>query len=306
MVSNKFWFGFTAFFVFVFPLFFIYTGHFLSSPIFATISLVIGTILWFIFIIRTYIQTIVVPLKQQHEMRSVINEGQLRQGTVERKILRKKLKDDQQLVDIIVGFENLSGTYVKQNLEFIDTKPHQQRYEEGRHLNLRLSKTGRSPGILLADTKVYFSWKSGFLACSFLIIYMIGTFFFSLLPIQQRTWLRFLALWHPWVLTPFLGLLLFNLKNVVGIFLSGDAKIEEKLTLWGKKVMAEVQSVEETGISFNDQPQVKYTLEFVDEKGKTHVVSIRHMVPLTELHQLGAKTKEILYLPEDPQCITFC
>lgn len=305
MIGNKFWFGYMAFFVFVFPMFFSYTGRWLSSPMVATISLAAGAILWGIFIFRTFRQTVATPLKMRKEMYSTMSEGELRQATVLNKTLRKKMNNGFEMIEIVVGFENLSRTDVKYSFAFIDTKPYLQRYKQGRHINLRLSKTGRSPAITMADATVQFDWKTGLFACFFLVIYMVGTFAFHYYKYSNGHGWRFLSLWHPWLMTPVMGLFCFNLGNVLGKLFGGNPKIQEMLILRGKKAMAKVQSANQTGTMINEQPQIKFILEFTDDKGDTHVVSIRKIVLLTELYLVNEQTKEILYLPENPQQITF-
>src|SRR5690606_39256030 len=116
---------------------------------------------------------------------------------------------------------------------------------------------------------------------------------------------RFISLWHPWVMTPFLGLLLFNVTGIFGRFFGGKQEHEENLLLYGKKTTAIVQRADQTGTYINEQPQIKYILQYADDKGKQHVVTLKKIVLLTDLHRVNTGTQDILYLPDDPKKITF-
>lgn len=305
-MGKIFWFGYMAFFVFVFPLFFSYVGSSTSSPILATISLMVGLLAWGIFICWTCRQTIVEPIKLQRNMRTLIAEGQRRQGTVVHKSLLKKQKDGNERVEVVVQFENLTGTSVQKTFAFTDSRPYQKRYEAGHSVNLRLSKVPQSPSVILDDAQIRFSWKIGFFACLFVIVYMIVTFAWHYATFSNGNGWRFLSLWHPWLMTPFMGLLLFNVTTIFGKLGGRNQEREEKLILQGKKARAVVQRADQTGTYINEQPQIRYTLAFTDDKGKEHVVSIKRIVPLTELHLASTGTRDILYLPDDPEQLTFC
>lgn len=306
-MGRKFWFGYMAFFVFVFPLFFSYVGNFISSPIWATVSLAVGLIGWIIFIYWTYKQAIAQPRKLQRIIHSLVDQGLQRKGTVAHKSLLKQQKDGSEMIEILVQFENLVGTPVQQVFAFTDTKPHQKRYEVGRSINLRLSRTPQSPSVVVEDMQTKFSWTFGLFALAFVVVYMIGTFAFHYSMYSNGKGWRFMSLWHPWIMTPFTGLLLFNVTAIFGkLFGGGSPETEEKLILQGKKAKAVVQRADQTGTYINEQPQIRYTLAFTDERGKNHVVSIKRIVPLTELHLARTGTRDILYLPDDPDQITFC
>lgn len=306
-MGAKFWFFYSAFFVFVFPLFFSFSGGFLSSPIWATISLCIGIIAWCIFIYKIYARTIVQPLKTQRNIHRLLEDGKRVQGTVQDKvILLKKQQEDTEMMEIAVSFQNLEGTPVKKVFQFLDTKPRLKRYETGRTVDLRLSRTFQVPAIILADTQTRFSWKTGFFACLFVVAYMLGTFAWHYATFSNGHGWRFLSLWHPWLMTPFMGLLLFSLPLLLGRFFGGGKDREEKLLLFGKKATAVVQHAEQTGTYINEQPQIRYILKFTDDKGKEHVVTFKKIVSLMELHTVNADTQDILYLPEDPEQLTFC
>lgn len=81
--------------------------------------------------------------------------------------------------------------------------------------------------------------------------------------------------------------------------------MEENLVLYGKKATAVVQRADQTGTYINEQPQIKYILQYNDDKGQQHLVTLKKIVPLTQLHYVNTGTQDILYLPDDPEKIVF-
>jgi len=304
-MGQKFWFGYIAFFVFIFPLFFSYSGSFMSSPIVSTIALGVGLIGWLIFISWTYAQTIARPRKLRRNIIALVDEGRLTRGKILDKILLKKQKDGSQVLEIVVEFQNLSNTLVKNVFEFTDSRPHERRFEVGNNINLRLSTTQQSPGIVMADIQTKFSWKFGLIATSFVVLYMVGTFIVHYRIFSEGNGWRFISFWHPWVMTPYMGLFFFNMTKMIGRFFGGKHAHDEDLLLYGKKATAIVQRAEQTGTYINEQPQMKYILKFTDDKGVEHVVTLKRIVLLTDLHRANTGTQNILYLPDDPEKITF-
>ena len=306
-MGRIFWFAYMAFFVFIFPLFFSYVGNSVSSPIWSTICLAIGLIAWILFIYWTFKQSISHPRKLQRTIKEVLEEGQYRKGTITQKSIVKRFKNGHQQLEIVVQFVNLVGTSVSQAFQFTDTKPEQNRYEVNRSISLRLSKTGQSPAVVLDDTQTKFSWKVGVLAIAFVIVYMVVTFAFHYENYSNGKGWRFMSLGHPWVLTPCIGLLVFNITTIIGKLFGGrNVNREEQLIVRGKKAQAKVERADQTGTYINEQPQIKYILSFTDEHGKNHVVSIKRIVPLTELHLAVTGPRDILYLPDDPEQVSFC
>src|SRR5690606_9434242 len=131
----------------------------------------------------------------------------------------------------------------------------------------------------------------GLLATFFVILYMVATFIFHYTMFSNGNGWRFISLWHPWVMTPFLGLLLFNVTGIFGRFFGGKQEHEENLLLYGKKTTAIVQRADQTGTYINEQPQIKYILQYADDKGKPHVVTLKKIVLLTDLHRVNTGTQ---------------
>ena len=303
-MSKKFWAFYIAFFVFVFPLFFSFSAEYIWSPLWSTISLAVGLVGWIIFIAFAYFQMIVKPQKMQQNLDLLKQRGRLEQGKILDKIILRKVNNFEE-IEIIVQFKNLTDTLVNYTFQFTDSRPHERRFEEGNHVNLRLATEDQFPGVILADARTSFSSKYGIFFLFFIVVYMIGTFIAHYHFYSNGNGWRFITLWHPWVFTPFEGLLIYGFAGRLIGMIGGNPKQEEKLILYGRKAEATVQRADETGTYINEQPQIKFMLKYIDYQGQTQNVILKKIVPLTELYSAKTGTRNILYLPENPDQIMF-
>ena len=301
-MNTKFWIGYTAFFVFVFPLFFSFGGSYGSSALWATVALILGLLGWMIFIRVLFVMQITKPKHVKNTLQSILEEGKRRQGIVIDKELIKHVDQDKEHIRILVQFPNRVGTVIEKYFEITDTMPYQKRYERGSTVNLRIANDDRIPGVILADTQISFSATLGLGILLFVLCYMVGTFLWHYSMYSDGKGWRFLSLYHPWVFTPFIGILMFRGMRIL---VQGSPEKEERLLLGGKKAEARVQRAEQTGTMINDQPEIRFTLQFMDEKGKEYNVKFKKIVLLTEMHLISQKTRTVLYLPEDPQQVMF-
>lgn len=75
---------------------------------------------------------------------------------------------------------------------------------------------------------------------------------------------------------------------------------QSRLVVFGKKAAAEVMEITPTATTINDQPQIRFSLNFTDEKGPTHYKTLKKVVLLTDLYHQQIGSREALYLPENP------
>ena len=248
-----------------------------------------------------YQKNISTPLKQRNTIYNLLRDGKVRQGTIINKHIVKQLNDQQEQLNLLIEFENLEGTRVKKEFEIVDTQPYQNRYEKNNPIKLRLATTASTPSIILENTQVKFSPRLGILLIVLSIIYMLGTFIWHYHTFSNGNGWRFLSFWHPWLITPYSSLLMFGRVSL----LLTSKKDDEQLILRGRQASATVIKFEQTGTYINEQPEIRFTLEFTDYKGKQHLISFTEIVLITDLYKNAEKTREILYLPEDPNIVVF-
>jgi len=278
----------------------------LTSPLTAIIYLCLGTLAWSMLIAAFY-RVYVKPNKKKFKnMASILERGLPITAHVERKILDKEKKGGQ-VLDLQISFKNLSNTLVQVPFTIYDRNPELKRYEVGEFIKMRVDPKLRAPVMLHEDIKL---GKSE--AMQGYLYYFFALIAFSVLYLIFSYWLqndgfgwRFLHFWHPWVTIPFWGLLLggvillLPLEEPYGGLNSRVTK-DAFLIFRGLFTSAEVLEADHTGLTINDQPQIKFTVEYMDYSGEVHVVRFKKIVRLINLHRLGHDHVHILYDPDNP------
>src|SRR5690606_34048354 len=314
---NRFWTGYMIFFIFIFPMIFEYMPMLMgdgidstfrqSSPWMAITYLTIGSVAWLFFILWYY-KRFILPMQQEFKNVNVIlREGLLVRARVEKKRVKKELAGYCAL-ELELGLTNLAGTPVRISYEINDASPEQKRYEVGKFIAMRLDPQLRRPAILPVNaqadknTPQYRTYMFGFVI---LIFFCVGYLLFSYWLQNNGNGWRFLHFWHPWVTIPlwglFFGWLMLDLfiGRLMGRF--GPGSIDEKeLVFKGKAANATVIDAQQTGTYINEQPQIKFEIEFTDDRGQVHGTSFKKIVSLMDLHNVGHPNRTILYLPDNP------
>ena len=314
-MSNKFWIGYMLFFIFIFPMIFEYVPllfdedvgpGLLSSPWMAILYLGVGSLAWIVLIAAFYRFFVKPPQKKIKNMTNILTNGLPITAHIERKILDKE-KKGRQVLELKISFKNLSNTLVQVPFVIYDSHPELRRYEVGEFIKMRVDPKLKAPVMLHEDLKLgKMTAMQGYLYCFF------GLIAFSVLYLIFSYWLqndgsgwRFLHFWHPWVTIPFWGLLLGWVLLLLPLGepyggLNTRAIKDAVLIFKGLFTKAEVLGADHTGLTVNDQPQIRYTIEYIDYSGEHHIVRFKKIVRLIELHQLGHDQVRILYDPDNP------
>lgn len=75
--------------------------------------------------------------------------------------------------------------------------------------------------------------------------------------------------------------------------------------LVGKSAQAEVLKVKQTSLEGGVSPEVNFTLRFTDDRGQSHRTEKKQIMQATEVHKVYEQTRELIYLPDNPQVIAF-
>lgn len=78
-----------------------------------------------------------------------------------------------------------------------------------------------------------------------------------------------------------------------------------KLLFYGKTAQAQILEVSQTGTYINENPQVKYSLQFHDDQNRLQKNSLKKVIMMIDLPYVRQEQKKIYYLPEDPSVIAF-
>ena len=318
---SKFWIYYILFFIFVFPMIFEYLPRafmsdqpewMLTSPWMAMTYLVIGGAAWVAFITWAYRRFIRPIGSGTQVLTDIMENGRPVTVHVERKRVKQERSEFQQL-DLEISLVNLSGTMVKIPYEINDTKPEKKRYEVGEFIKMRMDPQLREPYLVAEGTMIkkdtgtvrsrYLSFAA---LVSFSVLYLIFSYW---LQNNGYGW-RFLHFWHPWVTIPFWGLLIgwlmldLFIGKLMGGMMEGSPE-DMQLIFKGKAASARVIAAQQTGTYINEQPQIRFDLEFEDDKGVLRGASFKKIVSLLHVHTAEQSYRKILYSPEDPSKVIF-
>lgn len=313
---SYFWKIYIFFFAVPFPMILYYSISYQSeirddgaNPWLALSYLLISLVLWTIVLYKLYQRWIAFTLRAKSNIESLLRNGAVKDAEIIAVKLLKPIAKDVESLEVSVQFVNFSGTAVVQTIFINDSKPQLGRYEVNKTIKLRIDKSLKSNPVLIPDgvevtfrtSQLFFSVIGWLLALAAVIAYYI----FSYQLESRGVGWRFMSFWHPLLLCPLILLFsFFGLGTLMGQ-LSGLPKDPLRLIFYGKRATARILSAKQTGTYINEQPQVRFELDFNDEKGQTHKVSFKKIVSLLEVGITQQQAIDIFYLEEDPQTIAF-
>ncbi|RQO30373.1 hypothetical protein DBR32_12445 [Taibaiella sp. KBW10] len=270
----------------------------------------LGLLLWtmvFIFFCRYFLINV---FRARQRILNIITHG----DPFLVKVLSKTIKASRpgyEVLSLQISFTNLRQTPVSIPYEVNDTKPDEKRFEPGQTLRMRAMPDTKNPVLILESAQV--SLNKGVLLTAIIgllliLTFAIGYLLFAYEQESMGTGWRFLRFWHPWIIIPlsalfFGGIIALVLKGINRM--AGTSKELMKLVFYGKRTMGTILHYAETGVYINEQPRIKFEVQFTDERGQLHNASFQKVISLLELHQLSKGAKEVLYLPDNPKEFIF-
>lgn len=317
---NLFWGLFILYFVFIHPALIYYSSDLAPDPstqnsytalIYLALALFLWSVTFILFARLIYKNT----YGLQRDIKRLGHEGRLIQATIDQVKSEKKISNGFVKKEILVSFDNFSNTRIRYPLTWTDSKPHQQRYNTGQQITLRADPHLKyRPYVVPDGIETHINSKIMILYTSIWIVSILAIaayFYYAYMSQSQGYGWRFLSLPHPLILSP---VILYSLLAIFYLFFSklispnlskgsGDKDMAQ-LLLWGKRATAEIISVQQTGTYINEQPQIRFNMNFIDSDNISHQVAIKKIVSLLDLPAVQlTKSKQILYLADNPQAI---
>lgn len=273
------------------------------APAWALTMLAVSLCLW-LGLLYVYVDTLVLAgVRSVRRMHDILTRGEPRNALIEQVVSLPGGVDGFPQLRLRLAFDNLSGTPISDELVLVDSKPMQRRYEVGRTLPARSSRSpGPYPNMSLEGGTPEINSSTLWLRASIgvLFVAVVASAYGVAWQLQNDGlgW-TFLSLGHPLLICP-LVLWVF----VVGIRLlmrrlQADAAVNA-LKYRGVGTVAIIDDVRQTGAFFNEQPQVEFQLRFNDVAGQPQRAVIRRYVPLIDLATIPRDTMQILYDPKNP------
>lgn len=266
------------------------------------ISIGIGALAWVLllgFYARFYVNTL---FTAKSEILKTASEGTTLIAKITHKVQEGMMRD-MAVLQLRLAFTNFSGTPVEVDLQLMDSRPEEKRYEIGNIMELSVNMKKKGGQIVPKGITVTRNMPMLYLY-TFIFLVLIGVAVYY--PLVED-WRHF-VLPHPWILVPLINIgaaivIGFLLKLIMNAGGGGNNSVQ--MVVYGLRTTGNILSYKQTGMYINEQPQVAFNLEFTDQQGKQHSMVMKKIVSLLDVHKLQNGPVEIMYLPEDPGAIIF-
>ena len=312
-----FWTLYSLFFAIPFPMIIYYSTN--SDDInslrdrdpWLSLGIVAASILlWLIVLVVFYQKWVLNVFTSKKNIEYLKKEGEPREARIlaVNKLSKEGAKMD--TYELGLSFKNLVGTEIVQKAGVNDSKPFERRYEVGKKVMLLIDKEmKRIPYFIFSGTvaeinKTIVLWRTlGWLA---LVAMVLGYYIYAYQSESHGMGWRFMSFGHPLIVCPLILLFYRILVDLIINKLGGDYKDNTPLIKFkGLKTNARLISASQTGTYINEQPMIRFELEYTDEKQQKHNGNIKKIVNLLDLNSIKVEYMEIFYLKSDPKRIAF-
>ncbi|MCW3159813.1 hypothetical protein [Chryseobacterium oryctis] len=242
-------------------------------------------------------------------MEKISKNGIFRDAEVVKyQLLHFNSKTNYNFIKILLSFHNYRNVLIEHEMYFIDTKPNEKRYDEGKSVKILLNPDfNHPPYFILKDQKVSWNVKAiifKVLMIIALIAYILGLYIYFYNKESYDFGWRFLTFMHPIVFSGIMMLLyiLFDMILMQGLLFKVNK--DERILFAGRNAEAEILNVSQTGLTINDQPQVMFQLKYSDYRGKEHIAVYKEIISLLNIVSIPKEGKiNILYDEKNPDKI---
>ncbi|KQB42982.1 hypothetical protein [Flavobacterium aquidurense] len=280
-----------------------------KNPWLALSILSISVVLWLIVLIGYFRKWIVQIFISKRNIEQLKSKGIVKEAKILSVVKTSKPDAKFSTYELELLFKNLADTEITSKTSITDAKPHERRFEVEKKINLILNRDAeKAPHFIISTTEVGINGIRVLgivLGWLLFVAAVIGYYAYSYQTESFGMGWRFISFGHPLFVCP-LVLLFFRyiLKFIYSKLtdLSGGSSL---IKFKGVKTWAKLIKVSQTGIYINDQPEVRFELEYTDNKQDVHRNSLKKVIGLLELDITKQEQIEIFYLPENPSQIAF-
>lgn len=267
----------------------------------------VSLILWLIVIIGFFQKWILSNFITKQNLENIKRNGVIREAKILKAVKISGNNAKYNTYELELLFKNLADTEITHRTEISDTKPHERRFEVGKKLNLILNREPKKlPVFVIANSEGAINPIG--LALRVLVWLLVlalvgGYYFYSYQDESHGMGWRFMSFGHPLIICPLVlifyrYLLRFILNKLTAA--NGDSVL---IKFKGIKTWAKLINVSQTGTYINEQPMMRFELEYTDNKHHVHRKSLKKIVGLLELDITKKEQVEIFYLAENPNQI---
>ncbi|HWK98403.1 MAG TPA: hypothetical protein VNQ55_00585, partial [Parapedobacter sp.] len=243
----------------------------LASPYWAFAYLAVSAALWIWLLARSFRKWLILPAAAQRQLNELLRTGTVRDAEVVACNNAGKQVSGGARLDVTFRFNNLSGVPIRETLRVEDRHPERGRFNTGRLARIRIDKTLTKSPVVAIDGAEFQANQTqriaAFLGWLLLAAVVAGFYIFSYRYEHQGTGWRFLALYHPLVICPLalLGVQWLFSGGLASLFTGQQDTVRLKYS--GYRTEARLLEAKQTGTYINEQPQVRFELEYEDLHG---------------------------------------
>lgn len=280
-----------------------------KDPWLALTILLISIILWLIVLIGYFRKWILQIFISKRKIEKLKLGGISREAKILSAVKISKPTAKWNTYEIELSFKNLADTEITNKTIVTDAKPHQRRFEVGKKLGLILDRESKeAPHFIIATTEVGINIKRVALIILGWLLFVAAVIGYYIYAYQTESYgmgWRFISFGHPLIVCPMVLLFIRFLLKFIYSKLAGLGGDSSMIKFKGIKTWAKLIKVSQTGTYINDQPEVRFELEYTDNKHHVHRNSLKKVIRLLELDITKQEQIEIFYLPENPNQIAF-
>jgi hypothetical protein len=316
-LAITFWMIYMLFFAIPFPILLYYAinSEFDTntlkdkSPWLALSLVLVSIILWFILFVGYFRKWILQIFITKRNIEQTKAKGISREAKIINATKTSKPGAKLNAYELKLSFKNLADTEITHTTSLIDSKPHERRFEAGKKINIVLNRDMKQPPyFIITTTQVGINIKNIVLIVlgwlTFLAL-VIGYYIYSYQTESFGMGWRFMSFGHPLIVCPTVLLFYRYLARYIFTKLTGTTDDSAIIKFKGIKTWAKLIKVSQTGTYINEQPMIRFEIEYTDNRHKVHRNNLKKIVGFLELDITKQEQIEIFYLPEDPKKIGF-
>lgn len=280
-----------------------------KNPWLALSIVLISVILWLFVLVVYFRKWILQIFITKRNLEHIKSSGVGREAKIVSAIKISKPTAKEETYELELSFMNLANSEITHKTTITDSKPHERRFEVGKRISLLLDRDMKEPPyFIIATTKASINTTSLFfriLVWLALIVAVIWYYFYSYQTESYGWGWRFMSFGHPLVICALVLLFYRYFLKYVLRKLTGINKDSIFIKFKGIKTWAKLVKASQTGVYINEQPMIRFDLEYIDNRHHPHKNSLKKVVRLLELDLTKQQHVEIFYLEENPKQIAF-
>ena len=281
-----FWIVYMLFFAIPFPMLLYYNiksenmpNLAESDPWFSLVLTAVALVLWIVLLTGYYHKWVIRTFSIKRNILALKTTGEAREAKILEATKIAKPNAAYDTYRLKLQFKNLVGSEVIQNTKVNDSKPYERRYEVGKTIGLLLNREAdKSPYFIFASTEVSLNKgmiiliNLGWLAFGCIVA---GYFVYAYQSESEGMGWRFMSLGHPLLICPVVLLFYRFLARLIYGKVMGKPNDTFRIKFKGIRTMAKLLKASQTGTYINEQPMIRFEVEFTDQYNKKHQASFK-------------------------------